>query len=146
MYASNLIHNFTQFLSQNVCCKFFSFFFNLHLVYYPKFIANCTTLLDAAKQFANNGCCIVACIQSLSSAINYHIKATMNAGIHAAKLNIWCRQIVASIVYSINHYIQSVWSSWNYHNKSKKSRIRETLNLLTDADHRTNIFLGGKGW
>ena len=26
----------------------------------------------------------------------------------------------------------------------KKSRIRETLNLSTDADHRTNIFfLGG---
>ena len=27
----------------------------------------------------------------------------------------------------------------------KKSRIRETLNLSTDADHRTNIFFGG-GW
>ena len=25
----------------------------------------------------------------------------------------------------------------------EKSRIRETLNLSTDADHRTNIFLGG---
>ena len=25
----------------------------------------------------------------------------------------------------------------------EKSRIRETLNLSTDADHRTNIFFGG---
>ena len=28
----------------------------------------------------------------------------------------------------------------------KKSRIRETLNLLTDADHRTNIFFWGGEW
>ena len=29
--------------------------------------------------------------------------------------------------------------------KYEKSRIRETMNLSTDADHRTNIFFGG-GW
>ena len=30
-----------------------------------------------------------------------------------------------------------------FETEPQKSRIRETLNLSTDADHRTNIFFGG---
>ena len=30
-----------------------------------------------------------------------------------------------------------------YLKRDKKSRIRETMNLSTDADHRTDIYLGG---
>ena len=53
----------------------------------------CQKILDATIQFTGIGCSIVACLQSVSSAINYHITATMDAGIHAAKLNasVGCR-------------------------------------------------------
>ena len=34
---------------------------------------------------------------------------------------------------------------YKMHLYEKKSRIRETLNLSTDADHRTNIFFVGDG-
>ena len=54
--------------------------------------------MDEAIQFTRIACSIDACIQSVSSAINYHITATFDAGIHALKLNasVRCRQIVAS--------------------------------------------------
>ena len=82
--ASNLIKKVWLFLSQNVYRHIFDFFVS-HLVYNPKFIENCTKVLDAAKQFPSSGLSIVACIQSVSIAINYQIKATVEAGIHAAK-------------------------------------------------------------
>ena len=37
--------------------------------------------MDAAIGFTSIGCSTVACIQSVSIAINYHITATMDAGI-----------------------------------------------------------------
>ena len=48
-------------------------------------------VLDANKlvpalQFTNNGCSMVACIQSVFSEINYHIRTTMNAGKNATKI------------------------------------------------------------
>ena len=63
--------------------------------------------------------CIVACIQSVSSAINLHLTAPIDAGIYAVKLNasVGCRIIVASNGCSINFCIQSVSSSRNYCNK-----------------------------
>ena len=73
--------------------------------------------MDAAIQLTSIGCNIVACIQSVSSVINYHIKATMDAsmhagmhaGMHATKLNacVGCLQIDASIGWSINFCIQN---------------------------------------
>ena len=44
-----------------------------------------SNLFDTAIQFVIIGCSIVVCLQSLSSAINNHITATMDTGIHAAK-------------------------------------------------------------
>ena len=48
-------------------------------------------VLDANKsvpaiQFTSIGCSIVACIQSVSSEINYHIRTAINAGINAVKI------------------------------------------------------------
>ena len=67
------------------------------------------------------GCSLIACIQRFSSVINYHITATMDAGIHKAKLNasVGRRQTVASSGCSINFCIQCVSSSCNYCNKAK---------------------------
>ena len=39
-----------------------------------------------AIQFTSIGCSIVACIQSVSSKINYHIRKAINAGINAVKI------------------------------------------------------------
>ena len=66
------------------------------------------------QSVASIGCIIVACIQSVSSAINYHIKATIDAGIHAAKLcwmqTNWCQfmhpkcfKFLPILVYSKNN-------------------------------------------
>ena len=48
-------------------------------------------MLDANKlvpalQFTSNECFMVACIQSVSSEINYHMRTTMNAGKNATKI------------------------------------------------------------
>ena len=50
---------------------------------------------------------------------------------------------------------RTLLTAWNYSASKnllvgsgsllKKSRIRETMNLSTDADHRTDIFFGGDG-
>ena len=45
-------------------------------------------MLFAAKIFTSIGCSIVACKNRVSSAINYNIKAKMDASIHAAKLKV----------------------------------------------------------
>ena len=118
-----------------MCIDVFIAFYWSHLVYYPKFIANCTKVLEVAKQFASNWCSIVACIQSVSSAINWNIKATMHAGIHAVKLNaiIGCRQIVTIIGCSIILFIQSVWSSCNHSNKSQEYMQSNGIKVF-DAD------------
>ena len=76
----------------------------------------CMQVLDADNLFASIGFSIIARIQSVSSAFNYCIKALMDAGIHAVKLNesIGCRQSVASIGFSINPFILSVSSACSY--------------------------------
>ena len=38
-------------------------------------------------QFTSIGCSMVACIQSISSEINYHIRTTINAGKKAVNIN-----------------------------------------------------------
>ena len=43
--------------------------------------------LVPAIQFTSIGCIMVACIQSVSSEINYHKRKTINAGINAVKIN-----------------------------------------------------------
>ena len=49
--------------------------------------------LVPAIQFTGIGCSMVACIQSVSSEINYHIGTTMNAGLNAIKNyeNVGCK-------------------------------------------------------
>ena len=46
-----------------------------------------TNELVPAIQFTSIGCSMVACIQSVSSEPNYHIRTTMNAGLNAVKIN-----------------------------------------------------------
>ena len=46
----------------------------------------------------------------------------------------------------MSNYISAFFSKDQFEFNTKKSRIQETLNLSTDADHRTNnFFLGGDG-
>ena len=114
-------------------CQKFKLFWRIGIVAFYTFLCikfsvftqNYYTLfksMDAAIQFQIIGCSSVVRIQSVSSATNYHIPATMKAGINAAKLNasVGCRQYIASIGCSVIFCIQSVSSSCNYCNKAKK--------------------------
>ena len=94
--------------------------------------------MNAAIQFTTIGWSIVAWIQSVPSAINNHITATMNAGINAAQLNasVGCRKKVSTIGGSINFCIQSISSSCYYCNKAKLKQACMQPNWMQvfDAD------------
>ena len=55
------------------------------------------------------------------------------------------KKVELRIFFSSTNERPGIWSCdlWANERPQKKSRIRETLNLSTDADHRTHIFFGG---
>ena len=140
--ASNFMTSFTQFVLHHLQC-FIVGFFVLHLKYYLQYIANCTKVLDAGKYLASIGCSRIACIRNVSSVLKYHIKATMDAGIHAAKLSeiIGCRQIDACIGCSITPCHQSVSRSCNYCIQQKQQKLEKYCN--TRSYIQSNL---GNGW
>ena len=69
-------------------------------------------------------------------------------GVRLNKKNLKITEI-QSIYYKTNlaygRPLNLLMSADSSNDSNKKSRLRETLNLSTDADHRTDIFLGW-GW
>ena len=66
----------------------------------------------------------------------------VKSGIFGLTLGSRIRKSVTSSLFSCAILVKKTPDAIWY---KKKSRIRETMNLSTDADHRTDIFLGG-GW
>ena len=77
-------------------------------------------VLDANKlvpaiQFTGIGCSMVACIQSVSSEINYHIGTTMNAGINAVKIikvldtKNWCQPYSLKVLDAVLFHVYKVF-------------------------------------